>query len=264
MQLNVGAGFRPFMKWTIAGLGSKVFSFAIILLAIVGAAGTFIKKNPWTEDFFGYLFVIALIIVCILPAVASLMKNVPKLRIRAWQESKRYGDFVCKPLLEADLSSALEMFHAHFIDKVTAEVYLKAYQKCQAGWRKIVSQRTGEMLGYFIVIPLSMHGEISIKDQGFDFGDIDCVKYIPSSFSKRRAMYIAMICTKRQASNALRAFTIQKLTDFKNRTEHTKLYARATTPFGLKLIKSHEFTRVDGVEKFENHKIYFKNAIQQA
>ena len=252
--------FKKFVWTAVESIAAQFrFSFGIfgICIGVIGASGPITGWYPTTSPAFYWLFVLALIVITI-PAASRFIVFLVENIARQNRENRKFGGFAFRPLDLGDLKSALDLFHSQHSDEVTIAIYEAAYRKCPEGWKKIISVRTREIVGYFIVLPLSLAGEKAILEQEFAFSDPSSNNFILKGFQKTRPVYVAMICTINKPSRNLKAFAVKKLEQFLNKCKYSKVYARASTGSGLTLIRKHEMLRVDGANNYELFKTYSK------
>ena len=174
--------------------------------------------------------------------------------------SRKFQDFRCEDLKEDDLAEVMEIYGETTEGTTDLSTSKELFRKCRKGWRKVVDDKTGSLVGYFVVLPLTTRGEKALRNREFGFGSSDASKYVRGNHSKSCPAYIGMIGAKAGIPHA-RAFALDRLRHFIRQTDYRVVYARAATKDGLRLLRRQGFSPVFEEDKPDIN-VYFQKSVK--
>lgn len=171
---------------------------------------------------------------------------------------RRLQHFRCEDMRADDLESVMGIYTETTPGTTPMQVTRSIYGKCRTGWKKVVDTRTNELVGYFIVLPLTKAGEEAIRSRSFGLHSEQAVNYFKKNHSARCSVYIGMVGAKKGLKDA-KAFAINRLRHFMNSGDYGRLYARAATGDGLRLLKKQNFSPVFQEDRLELDVMFTKS-----
>lgn len=232
----------PTLSFAVTALG--------IFLSLIGIDDRLVEWFPWVSPYIeqievAFIFVVGLFALILfihllsqLLSLAGAAKNgeLPLL-------NKGMGKFEPRSVKSDDIPELLKIY-AKLTDGNLDEIATKKiYNHCKDGWKKIVNVATSEIVGYFIVLPLTAQGEKAITDGDFNFDDENLLKFFRKRLTRNCCGYIGMVgCIETGMGGKSR--TLYELTEFVNSKNFRTIYARAATKDGLRLVKSKSFNPV--------------------
>jgi hypothetical protein len=257
-------------------LASESTSAAIVLVGIFGSIwdldDKIVNALPFIEPYFEFievLFIAALALAAIF-SFYTLWKRVSDFVFDARHGGVAFfargmQHYFCKPAKASDIQGILNIFdqNARKNDITPGSVSHSAaenlYKHSPKGWRIIVDRRTNVLSGYFVVMPLTNKGEAELVAGAFDATDESQIKLYAKNHRKNGIAYIGMVISAVEKSSA-KGRTLYELTKFLNNQGYSKIYARASTRDGLRLVKRMNFEPVDKKIGFAIGG-YFKKAV---
>lgn len=163
---------------------------------------------------------------------------------------RRMQHFSCIDMKADDLPEVMKIYSATTDGTTDLSVSREIYGRCKKGWKKIVDTRTGKLVGYFIVLPLSKRGEKAILEKEFDLNHPNITNFFNMKHRNGSAIYIGMVGAVPNDRDA-KAFALNRLKYFVNSSRFSKVYARAATGDGLRLVRKQSFKKVFAEDRTE-------------
>lgn len=151
--------------------------------------------------------------------------------------------FICQDVKHDDLEDIQKIYSQTTDSATSLSTAEKIYNRCKKGWKKIVDTRSGQIVGYFVVLPLSRKGEDALKKREFNVTDETINDFFNTRHAKGSCAYIGMVGAEKENGPARKA-ALAQLIDFVNDGNYRSLYARAVTQDGLRLLKRRRFSTV--------------------
>lgn len=170
---------------------------------------------------------------------------------------RRLQHFRCEDMKADDLETAMSIYNDTTPGQTSLEVARSVYGKCRQGWRKAVDTRDESFAGYFIVIPLAPKGIKAIEEREFGFHSTEASEYITTRHRRGGTAYIGMIGVRKNDLDA-RAFVLNRITHFVNARGYKRVYAKASTQDGLRLLKKKKFQTVHPEDRVELDVMFVK------
>jgi hypothetical protein len=240
-------------------------------VAAIGVVGSIIQLDdmivewlPWAAPYmegieFVFLATLLVMSVSTFAALVSMIRGL--IEDGEFAEKgplrRRLQHFRCEDMRADDLETVMGIYTQTTPGKTTIHVTRAIYGKCRIGWKKVVDVRTDELVGYFIVLPLTKLGEDAIRSRSFGFYDPQSADYFRKNHSTRCSAYIGMVGAKTGMKDA-RAFAVNRLRHFVNSGDYGRLYARAATSDGLRLLKKQSFIPVFPEDRAELDVMFMK------
>jgi hypothetical protein len=171
---------------------------------------------------------------------------------------RRLQHFSCHDMQAIDFPRIMQIYHGTTPGNTSIEVSSSVYGKCKKGWKKVVDNRDGQIVGYFIVLPLSKKGENAILEKEFDFSHPNIDAFFNMKHRNDAPAYIGMVGAEVENQDA-RAFALNRLKFFVNSYRFSRIYARAATADGLRLVKKQSFSKVFEEDRYEQGVMFVKS-----
>lgn len=241
-------------------------------LAGLGVAGSvwdlddkIVERFPKLNPYFEYVehAFIALLLLCSIGLFLYLLFTVryviTALKNREWRLwSPRFQNFKMAELRADDLPEVMRLYGEITNGDTSLDVARGIYGRCRTGWRKAIDTRTSRLVAYFIVLPLTKKGQDALEQREFGFDAKECVDFFRTKHGRCSA-YIGMVGAIESDKDA-QMFIYNRLIAFINERNYTKLYARAGTERGLKLLRGKGFKPIFVEDKPELN-VYFSKPL---
>jgi len=205
------------------------------------------------------LFVIVLVLLTLFTFIylVSFLFSIKSTQL--WERNspwrKRYQNFVCDAMLADDVEKVYPLYTLSGNNAANIEQAKRIYGHTRKGWHKITDVRSGEIVGYFVLLHLNKNGVAAIENRRFNIASEDVLQ----CFAKRRttcnSLYIGYIAG---ANKNAKAFALDRAKHFANKGKHQAFYARPTTDDGLRLVRSQNFKKVFATDRFEKNVFFVK------
>lgn len=244
-------------------------NIGIIILGILGATWDLDEKIvellPALEPvmgFVGMIFLSILFVVTLTIFISLVRWTLISVRDGKYADKgplrRRLQHFRCDDIRADDIPEVMSIYGSTTPGRTSLDVSNAVYGKCRKGWKKVIDVRNDEIVGYFIVLPLTKTGEDAIANREFGFHDKNAVDYFRQRHTSRGSAYIGMVGAREGHTDA-KAFAINRLKHFVNSGDYGRLYARAATDDGLRLLKAKGFKPVFPEDRMELDVMFVKD-----
>jgi hypothetical protein len=125
--------------------------------------------------------------------------------------------------------------------------------------KKITSKSnasTETNVGYFCVFPLNKSATLSVERGELDGSKITR-EHIASKFAAAAGLYIGAIAARQHGAKGCAIFELKQMLDWHRYRNCNRIYAKAATEDGLRLLKKHGFRPLSGTDKGVLGDIFF-------